>query len=72
MALSKAEIAEHMSGTCLSAFEGAQQMGITEDEVLEACAEHEVQQCHICDWWQEPGEWGTLGSDVICEDCANT
>lgn len=64
------EIADYMLGTCNSTSSAEQMFNVSEDIVLEACTEHEVELCDDCGWWCElheldDGEEGTL----VCIDC---
>jgi hypothetical protein len=56
-------------GTCKSEAELAEAHGVSEETVLEACAENEVIRCEGCSWWCEQHEMEDRDGQEFCEDC---
>lgn len=64
------EISAYMLGTCKSESEAAEAFDVTEDDVLEAVVEGEVDRCATCAWWFETHELHVDDSgELACDGC---
>lgn len=65
------EIKHYLLGTCNTDYQAAEIFGISEEEVLDAVIESEIECCSCCGWWYESYEMNDSqnGSDLICTEC---
>lgn len=65
------EVAEYLDGSSKSAAEAAEQLGLTEEEVLDLAVLGGVDNCAGCGWWSPIEEMTSDGADLLCEECAS-
>lgn len=59
-------------GTTRGLSEAADELMVSENELLTAIGEHgEIDLCGQCGWWCEMSELELLANELLCEDCRN-
>lgn len=65
-----ARVVSNLEGTCSKVEQIAEELGITEDDVLNIMLDEGYERCSVCDWWCETGELvDEYGNIVPCEGC---
>lgn len=63
------DVREALLGTCKADYEAAEELGISDMEVLDLAFHAEIERCTVCSWWCEDHEMKLVDGEHVCEEC---